>query len=867
MDLLERETILDDLGQAWRRAASGSGTLVLLAGEAGAGKTALLRRFVAELGADAAVLLGQCDALSTPRPLGPLFDIADAEPSLRRLLAADAPRDTLFRAVLARLTSGSRPVVLAIEDAHWADEATLDLVRFLSRRVERTNSVVVITYRDDETGPRHPLRRVLGDLAAAPAVQRLSIQPLTPHGVAALAAGTGLDAAELHARTGGNPFFVTAVIAAGGGVPETVRDAVLARAARLPVAAWAVLEAAAVIGATVDPDLLDRVTGATADELGACLESGILDDHGSVFAFRHELAREAVSSAVSPARRKALHAAVLQRLEATLSGPLHPARLAHHAEEAGDRDAVLRHAPAAARRAAQFRSHREAAEQYRRTLRFAGDLPATERARLLEALAHESYFTAQIDQAMAARAAALSIWSQRGDARKEGENRCHLADLLWAQARVADAEREAETAVALMERIEPGPELALAYATLARLRGTVRRDAAAILLGEKAIATAERVGAVPTRIDALTTIGEVMLARGDVAAGRDRLALSMQLSTAAEIDGLTARTHISLGYGYSEGGRPREAVASFERGIAFCADRDLDLPLRHMRALLANVHVALGNWDAARRQADAVLAADAVPPGTRFYALLAAGRMRARLGEDDATPLLDEALEIAQGSASIAFLGPTRAARAEAAWLAGDPEQAVVEARAAYDLALERGLHWSLPELATWRWTCGDLPDPPRNLTGPYGLLMRGDWATATTAWDAIGYRYEGARARLASTDETALRDALATFEQLGCPPAAALARGRLRQIGVRRAPRGPRPATRASPAGLTRRETEVLALVAAGYHTPEIASRLFLSPRTVENHLSAILAKLDAASRADAVAAARRLGIVPQSE
>jgi predicted ATPase len=345
MELLEREDILDELRRLQHRAGEGQGCLALLGGEAGAGKSAVLRQFANEVGADASVLLGQCDPLATPHPLSPLFDMASAEPRLERLLNERTPRDHLFRAVLNRLATGNRPVLFAVEDAHWADEATLDLLRYLGRRIASTRALAVVTYRDDELGPRHPLRGVLGDLAAAEAVHRVHVPPLTPQAVATLASGSGIDAAELHARTGGNPFFVTAVIAARGAVPETVRDAILARAARLPAAAWPVLEAASVIGATVDPDLMAHVTGAAAEDLGACLESGILEDHGTAFAFRHELAREAVLSAISPARRKALHAQVLWRLEATLSGPLHPARLAHHAEEAGDDAAVLRHAP------------------------------------------------------------------------------------------------------------------------------------------------------------------------------------------------------------------------------------------------------------------------------------------------------------------------------------------------------------------------------------------------------------------------------------------------------------------------------------------------------------------------------------------
>ncbi|MBA3450408.1 MAG: AAA family ATPase [Chloroflexia bacterium] len=237
IELLERDAVLDDLRGFLREAWDGRGSLLFLGGEAGVGKTALLGVFAAQARSIAVVMRGQCDALSTPRALGPLFDVASADPSLERLLSGNAPRDHLFRGLLDRLRGGNRPVVLAIEDAHWADEATLDLLRFLGRRVDATRGFVIVTYRDDEVGPRHALRYVLGDLATTSAVHRREISPLTPDGVAALAAGSGIDASVLYARTRGNPFFVTEVLAAAADIPVTVSDAVLARASRLPPAA------------------------------------------------------------------------------------------------------------------------------------------------------------------------------------------------------------------------------------------------------------------------------------------------------------------------------------------------------------------------------------------------------------------------------------------------------------------------------------------------------------------------------------------------------------------------------------------------------------------------------------------------------
>src|SRR5918998_2892135 len=259
MALLERESVLDTLRLRLHDAGERHGCFLLLGGEAGVGKTTLLRHFIEDTGDSAHVMIGQCDALSTPRPLGPLFDVASAEPTIDQLLADNSPRDLLYRTVLDRLRSTRNPVMLVIEDAHWADEATLDLLRYLGRRIEGTRSLLIVTYRDDEVGPRHPFRRLLGDLAAVPSVQRLPVRPLTLQGVTALAKGSGVDPRELYARTRGNPFFVVAVLATRGAMPPTVQDAVLARASRLSSRAWSVLEAAAIIGSPVDLDTLVAV--------------------------------------------------------------------------------------------------------------------------------------------------------------------------------------------------------------------------------------------------------------------------------------------------------------------------------------------------------------------------------------------------------------------------------------------------------------------------------------------------------------------------------------------------------------------------------------------------------------------------------
>ena len=337
---------------------------------------------------------------------------------------------------------------------------------------------------------------MLGDFAATPAVRRLSLPRLTAAAVSRLAAGHAVDSKALFRLTGGNPFFVTEVLAAGAaGLPASVRDAVLARAARLSPEGRAVLDAAAVLGSPVDPALLDAVVGGPTEEaVEDCLAVGILEGKEDALAFRHELARQAVLGAMSPVRRRAFHQRVLAALEDAPDPRRDLARLAHHAEEAGAREAVLTYAVAAAEQAAALRSHREAAAQYARALRFADHRPAEERADLLERRTHECYLAGLYDEAVAAGQAAVDLRRQTGDRLKEGHDLRWLSRHLWLAGRADEAEQAGRAALAVLEALPPGPELAGAYANQSHLRVLSQDAAEAVAWGERAISAGGAIG-------------------------------------------------------------------------------------------------------------------------------------------------------------------------------------------------------------------------------------------------------------------------------------------------------------------------------------------------------------------------------------
>ena len=259
---------------------------------------------------------------------------------LHSLCRADASREQLFDALLTELCEPGPLPVVVIEDVHWADEATLDLLGFLARRIREIAVLLIVSYRNDELADTHPLRIALGYLAVQRCTRRLPLAPLSAQAVRMLSAGRGVDPEELYRVTGGNPFYIHAVLEAGlGEVPGSARDVVLARAARLEPKARETLEAAALIGGTVDERLLRHVVAGPA--LAEVISSGLVAGQ-PVLRFRHEIARQAIEQAVSPARRSELHARILQGLRDL--GCDDDARLAFHAEEAGDGPAALEHA-------------------------------------------------------------------------------------------------------------------------------------------------------------------------------------------------------------------------------------------------------------------------------------------------------------------------------------------------------------------------------------------------------------------------------------------------------------------------------------------------------------------------------------------
>jgi DNA-binding CsgD family transcriptional regulator/tetratricopeptide (TPR) repeat protein len=861
MQLLERDTHLQHLHELAARAASGSGCIALVSGEAGIGKTSLVDAFARGLHGTHSlqVLRGACDDLFTPRPLGPLLDIAAEHPDLP---IAHTDRDALFAGLLDTLRH--RATVLIIEDLHWGDEATLDVLCYAGRRITSTRALLVLTFRDDELDATHPLRRTLADFPRA-ATHRLPLPRLSERAVQQMARSAHRSEVGLYAATSGNPFYVTEALASDTHeIPVSVRDAVLARARRLGSTPRQLLDLISIVPGRTEIWLLDALAANSTNAAAAAHDAGVLQELAGSVAFRHELARRAWEDSVSPAARRSLHQRVLGAL--LERDEVDPARVVHHAARAGDGGVVLRYGHVAAETAVRVGAHLQAAELYGVTVPYIGALEPAEQARILEAYARELQIVGRVQDGLQAMANALAIWRELGDQLREGNALRQLAQLNWYQGNLAEAVRLASEAVAVLEPLGATPEVAMAYSARSQLHMCIEDHDTAIQIGELAIARGRDLGRDDVVMHSLNNVGTSRLYRGEEA-GLAMLEESLRMALAAGRHLDAGRALINIAEALSCLRQFERAKPYEERAIAFCSDHDIDAYMLCVLGDRSQVHLALSDWNRATDDAQAVLAHPRCPPVDRIPALAALARIRARRGDPDVEAALDEALAIARPTGEVLRLWPVVASRLEAAWLhQTQPDkraQEVVLAQRVIQMAQHVRNRWALGEVAFWTQMLGvDVP-VDAEAAEPFRLALKGEYIDAANAFAGYGLEYDRAVMLTLSGEEPAMRAGFEALRDLGARATAERLLRELRARGTARIPRGPSPATRSNPVLLTKKQAAVLELMVAGLSNNEIADRLFISSKTTAHHVSAVLSKLDARSRAEAAARARELGLV----
>jgi DNA-binding CsgD family transcriptional regulator len=871
--LLEREEPLARLDGALARAREGRGHTFLIGGEAGIGKTSLLEHFAAERAGGARVLWGACEALATPRPLGPLLDIAaEVAGTLLEALRSNRPPHELFQAFLDAMRAHGGPTVVVVEDAHWLDDASGDFIKFVARRIARHAVLLAVTYREEEVTPRHPLTRAFADVPVDH-LTRVTLHGLSPSGVDELAHQQGRSVPNLYALSAGNPFLVTELVRSDEPPPTaTLRGAVLSRLARLDGKARLVSELVSVMPDRMERRLLDRAVAEADDGLQACAEHGLLLVQRDHVRYRHELSRRVVEESLAGARYRELNARVLALLADEPLDATTLARLVHHADAAGDATSVLRHAPTAAAEAAKRGAHRQAAAFLRTALQYGDRLAPRERAGLLDRLAQEAFSGALNDEALDANERAFALWQEVGDTFAQGRNR-RMRFEFGEYANYADRAAFAgaiESAIGLLEPHGPSTDLAMAYVDWAFLLRIRNRHDEAQDFQDRSIRMAEAL-ADPHALAHVLLLGErqrsTFLGVPRLEQAERAIALALQSGDEA----LAAQGWV-LYATFAQSIADLPALdRGLELGLSFVEERDFDWQRSILRAMQSRHELLRGDWDAARSIAADALRAPELPGLAEYFANLTLALVACRRGEPDGMAAFERARKVQ----STKLVGPgggvgIRSHLAEAHWLGGARESALDLARLAFQQACEmaaNGRRFGVAPIwargariaGWWLWPETGV-EILADMEGPIGLQLRGDWQTAAALWAEWGLPYEHAMA-LMDGDEPARREAFAILEKLGAAATIERCREMLAERGVRGIPRGPRAATRANPMGLTEREVEILRLLEQGLANAQISRRLHRSEKTVGHHVSAILAKLGAATRQEAAHIARTRG------
>jgi DNA-binding CsgD family transcriptional regulator/tetratricopeptide (TPR) repeat protein len=861
MELWERGPALGRLDQLLAASADG-GRVALVAGEAGLGKSALVSEFAQSCDGRSRVLWGSCDRLVTPRALGPLHDIArETGGVLRERLAAGSAQEELFGAFLDELAAPPQAsgTVVVVEDAHWADEATLDWLMFLGRRIERLSTLLVVTYRDDELGPDHPLRRVLAALPAAGSAV-VPLPQLSRACVQEQGRRAGVDGDTVYQLAGGNPLLVTELLKGGAEtVAGAVQNLILDRLSLLSDDARALAYLVSVVPTRAEGALIS----AAGDVAGVeeCLAAGVLVPAGDGVAFRHELLRSTVEDSLSPPRRAALNRAVLDLLVGLPE--VDPSRLVHHARLAGDDAAVLHYGRLAGADAARQGAYREAAQHLRAAVEVANGLEEPALAELLEQYGRAAYLAGHFEESLTPLRRALALREALGQPEHMGEDLRLMSRVLWWAGRREEARHAVSRAIAVLEAAPEGRELAMAYNGLAQLYLTAHQLDDASTWAQRAREVADRLGDRQTALDAAITTA-VARAHDDPRTFLEMDRLHEEAAQAGYLES-AARSVINpaLMIGDELATYDEEAVERHERALRYLWDRNLDGYALHLIGSRARLRFERGEWDGAEADARTALVQPGLLGMNAVLPLVVLGRIHGARGSSGADEMLEEAGRHADGVEDLVMVAAVADARSESLLWSGEREGAQDAARRA--LARARtlgGTERIIGRLAYRVWRAGGEDESPPEAAEPYAAMIRGDWRRASAEWETRGATVLRAEA-LAAGDDAAAAEALRVLDGLGATRAANFVRSELRRRGSRRVPRGPRRSTADHPAGLTPRQVEVLGLLVEGLSNAEIAQRLSLSVKTVDHHISAVLGKLGVSSRGQAAAAALRLNLV----
>ncbi|HXO73703.1 MAG TPA: AAA family ATPase [Puia sp.] len=864
MELIERAGFLASLQSKVKDIAEGEGHCILLSGEAGIGKTSLLRTFCKEQKGQARIYQGSCDALFTPRPLAPLYDIIwQIRGDSWDNTGNREDRAELFNRFFHEISSQKGLTIIVFEDIHWADEATLDFIKFLARRIMRLHCLFVLTYRDDEIHARHPLRNVLGQLPPD-SFTRIQLTPLSRPAVEKLAEEKGYSGENVYSISGGNPFYVNEILASYSlGVPDNIKDSIMSVYHRLDEKTRHVWEILSVLPTGFELKYLEMMEPMYATAVANCMEMKILlVKDGQIF-FKHELYRKTIEASLSPFVRVALNKKILEMFMDSFEQNRETERIIHHAKAANEYDVVVRYAPLAAADAACLGAHIEASKLYFTAIEYYQGKDKDKLVELYGCYAYECYLTNRIKEAIIYQGKALNIWKEKNDIEKIGNSMWFLSRLWWFDGNRKKAESYGLQAIEVLSEQPSSRAKAMAYSNMSQLKMLSDQIVECVHWGENAIVIAKELGDDEILSHALNNVGAVqMKVPAYKQKGVGLLQQSLGLALKHSYHEHAARAYTNLGSNSVQIKDYAFARQILAEGILYCEERELDSWRTYMLSCKARLMLETGYWKEACDIATGLLKKEDQAPIVKMGALVVIATIRMRKGDSDPLPLLLQAKTMAFEAMEPQRILPALVALLEYEWMTGKGIIEMEAIESAIGLIGQIGGSYRNIEFDFWLLKT-------RKQTVPYqeAYESHGDAGPKTVAetaglWKQLGCPYEQALA-LFDGEEADKKEAMAMVNKLGANAVCERMKLEMRTSGIKSIPRGLRRTTLANPALLTDRELGVLELLKEGLQNKEIGARLFISAKTVDHHISSVLFKLEVNSRVKAVQEAVRLGIL----
>ncbi len=863
MTLIERDEFLASLQQHFVNVENGEGRCILLSGEAGIGKTALVKAFCKQQHDNSNIFQGACDNLFTPRPLAPLYDILwQVNKERWPVSSAIESRAALFANIFQELSAKKGKLLIVFEDVHWADEGTLDFIRFFAKRIYQLPCLFILTYRDNEIHSNHPLRNVLGQLPPD-SFTKMPLVPLSKQAVVEMAIHKGLNGEDVYSISQGNPFYVNEILASySPGIPDNIKDSILSVYEQQKEGTKNAWQIWSVMPEGLEVDRVAKLKSALGKAIDHCFAiSVILVQNGKVV-FKHELYRRTIEESLTLFKRMELNKMILELFLDSFEEKGEVERILNYAKNANERNLVVKYAPLAASKAALIGAHKEASKLFLTAIEYFEGDDTNQLAELYEAYAYECYLSNQVKEAITFTEKVLKLWKDSADIVKTGDSLRFLSRLWWLNGNGNNAENFALQAIEVLKDEPVSATKAMAFSNMSQLKMLSDEPAECFLWGEKAIAMAKELGNVEILSHAINNVGSLkMCIPSSEQEGIAMLQQSLEIALKNSYHEHAARAYTNLGSGAIKIKNYALAKRALQEGLEYCEERDLDSWKDYMLSWKARLDLESGNWSGAQAIADNLLKNENQPAIIKIPALIVIGKIKIRKGEKDALPLLMNAKVMAFETMELQRIIPLMVALLEYEWLTGKTIIEKNDLDQTFLLLQGAGIDWDKNEFAFWMKKAG------RHLVSNKEIIeldisSESSASKAGEFWEKSECPYERSLVLFEGNVDDKKR-AIVIVQDLGGVAVYQKMKQAMRNLGIKNIPRGIRSSTRSNAALLTSREIDVLQLLKGEMQNKEIAAQLYISPKTVDHHVSNILFKLDADSRSKAVTKADSMGIL----